>query len=68
MPTRASARISDACSIIGRLLHGEAATAFQIGEVYGRYEAQIGKRRTTRSPSYESGFGGDLRPEWWMTN
>ena len=57
-------------SHIGRLLfhrqlsYSEASIAFQIGEVYGRYEAQIGKRRTTRSPSYESGFGGDLRPEW----
>lgn len=47
-----------------QLTTAEATTAFHIGEIYGRYEAQIGKRRSTRSPSYESGFGGDLRAEW----
>lgn len=39
-----------------QLTSTEASTAFYIGEIYGRYEAQIGKRRSTRSPSYESGL------------
>ena len=46
-----------------RLTPAEAATAFRIGEVYGRFEAQNGLRRSTRSPSYESGrlgSGGSL--------
>jgi len=49
-------------SQVGRLLHqrqltsAEAATGFHIGEIYGRFEAQHGRRRAVRSPSYESGF------------
>ncbi len=48
-------------SQVGRLLMmraltpAEAAAAFRIGEIYGRFETQNGLRRSTRSPSYESG-------------
>lgn len=37
----------------------QAATAFRIGEIYGAFERHKRKRRTTKSPSYEMGFGGD---------
>jgi len=51
-------------SQVGRLVFyrllsaAEATTAFQVAEVYGRFEAQSGVRRSTRSPSYETGFNG----------
>lgn len=38
------------------LTPAEAATAFRIGEIYGRYEAANGLTRSVRSPSYESGM------------
>lgn len=34
-----------------------AAVAFRIGAIYARYEFHKGLRRSTRSPSYEQGFG-----------
>jgi hypothetical protein len=46
-----------------RLTPAEAATAFRVAEIYGRFEGQNGLRRSTRSPSYESGrlgSGGSL--------
>ena len=43
-----------------RLTPAEAATAFRIGEVYGRFEGQNGLRRSIRSPSYESGLSTGL--------
>lgn len=36
----------------------EAAAGFRMAEVYGRFERQHGRRRATKSPSYEIGFGG----------
>lgn len=50
-------------SELGRLyLHGElnspqVSAGFRLGEIYGRYERYKGKRRSTVSPSYESGRG-----------
>lgn len=50
---------------LGRLsLHGEitsaqASAGFRVAHIYGRFERFKGWRRSTRSPSYETGFGGD---------
>lgn len=41
-----------------QLTDKQTVTAFRIGEIYGAYERFKGKRRSTRSPSYEMGFGG----------
>lgn len=52
-------------SEVGRLsFHGlltdrQAATAFRIGEIYGAFERHKRKNRSSRSPSYEMGFGGE---------
>ncbi len=54
---------------LGRLsYHGEItstqmAAGLRIGEIYGRYERSIGRRRSARSPSYEIGFGQSPDPE-----
>lgn len=46
---------------VGRLLMlrqlaaNEASAAFRLAEIYGRYETQNGLRRSSRSPSYETG-------------
>jgi len=51
-------------SQVGRLLFhreltpAEAAAAFRIGEIYGRFERNNGLPRSTRSPSYEMGNAG----------
>lgn len=42
-------------SLLGELTDTEAATAFLIAEVYGRFERYSGKRRTAHSPSYDIG-------------
>jgi hypothetical protein len=61
-------------SQVGRLLYhreltsGEAGTAFHIAEIYGRFEAQHGTRRTTRSPSYETGFSSAGRATALLTS
>lgn len=50
-------------SELGRLQAAKELTATQvtagerIGEIYGRYERFSGKRRSAKSPSYESGLG-----------
>jgi hypothetical protein len=42
--------------LLERVTTLEAAAGWRIGEVYGRFERQHGKRRAARSPSYELGF------------
>lgn len=51
-------------SQLGRLSYHREITDTQfeagkkVGEIYGRFEKSIGKRRSARSPSYERGFSG----------
>lgn len=45
---------------LGELTETEAAAAYRIGEIYGRYEQSIGRRRSVASPSYEAGRGRDI--------
>ena len=40
------------------LTAAEAATAFRMAEIYGRFEANNGLSRSVRSPSYEAGSRG----------
>lgn len=47
----------------GEITSTQAAAGFRIGELYGRYERTIGRRRSARSPSYEIGFGQSPDPE-----
>lgn len=42
----------------GEITSTEAAAAFRIGEIYGRYERCVGCSRSARSPSYEMGYSG----------
>src|SRR5215467_12671455 len=46
-------------SLLGELTDTEAATAFLIAEIYGRFERYSGKRRTAHSPSYDIGRGAE---------
>jgi len=61
-------------SEVGRLsLHRiitdrQAVTAFRVGEIYGTYERLKGRRRSTRSPSYERGSGGEGIAEELMSD
>lgn len=41
------------------LTNSQAAAAFRVAEIYGRYEHYKGKRRVTASPSYETGRHGE---------
>lgn len=42
----------------GEITSTEAAAAFRVGEIYGRYERCVGCARSARSPSYEMGYSG----------
>lgn len=42
----------------GEITSTEAAAAFRVGEIYGRYERCVGCSRSARSPSYEMGYSG----------
>jgi len=46
-------------SLLGELTDTEAAAAFLVGEIYGRFERAEGRRRSAQSPSYEIGQGGE---------
>jgi hypothetical protein len=46
-------------SLLGELTDTEAAAAFLVAEIYGRFERAEGRRRSARSPSYEIGQGGE---------
>lgn len=42
----------------GRMTATEATAAFRVAEIYGRYERVAGLKRSSKSPSYEVGYGG----------
>lgn len=42
----------------GRMTATEATAAFRVAEIYGRYERMAGLKRSSKSPSYEVGYGG----------
>ncbi len=42
--------------LLRRMTAGEASVAHKIAEIYGRAEFYDGRRRVTKSPSYEMGF------------
>lgn len=44
----------------GRLTVSQAAAGLRVGEIYGRFERFKGLRRSTASPSYQMGFGGEV--------
>jgi hypothetical protein len=46
-------------SMLGVLSTVEAAAGLRMGEIYGRFERLMGKRRSARSASYDVGRGGD---------
>jgi hypothetical protein len=41
---------------LGELTSTQLAAGVRVGEIYGRFERVVGKRRSTKSPSYEMGF------------
>jgi len=50
-------------TLTGKLSADEAATAIEIGDIYGAFDRFEGKRRAARSPAYEVAFGRATHPE-----